>query len=62
MLGCVQNEARYFVKPDGIYNREVLGNMSQVLGGSKSDEVMDYFDRSQLPPYEALDKLFTTAI
>jgi para-nitrobenzyl esterase len=62
MLGCLENEARYFIKPAGTYTREVLRNMAQALCGPKADEVMALLDGARLAPYDALDKLYTTII
>ncbi|HEY0802818.1 MAG TPA: carboxylesterase family protein, partial [Steroidobacteraceae bacterium] len=62
MLGCLENEARYFIKPNGTYSHEVLANMAQALCGPRAGEVMAIFQRSTLSTYEALDQLFTAVI
>jgi para-nitrobenzyl esterase len=62
MLGCLENEARYFIKPSGTYTRDVLENMARQLCGPQAEAVMALFDGSDLTPYEALDKLFTAII
>jgi para-nitrobenzyl esterase len=62
MLGCLENEARYFIKPSGSYTWEIVRNMARALCGPKADQVMAIFDRENLSPYEALDKLFTAVI
>jgi para-nitrobenzyl esterase len=62
MLGCLENEARYFIRPAGTYTREILQNMAEALCGPKAGEVMALLDRAQLSPYDALDRLYTTII
>jgi para-nitrobenzyl esterase len=62
LMGCLENEARYFIRPSGSYSRDILSNMASALGGPKAQEIMESFDRAALPPYEALDKLFTAVI
>lgn len=62
LLGCVENEARYFIKPGGTYSREVLQNMAKGLCGPRADSVLALLDAENLSPYEALDKLYTAAI
>jgi len=62
MLGCLENEARYFIKPGGNYNREGLVRMAHALAGPMADEAIAGFDRAGYDPYGALDKLFTAAI
>jgi len=62
MLGCVENEARYFIKPTGTYNDAILSAMAKALAGPRAGEAVAVLDRSGLTAYEKLDKLFTTAI
>jgi para-nitrobenzyl esterase len=63
MLGCLENEARYFIKPNGTtYTPDLLANMACALCEPKADEILAHFDAEQLAPYDALDKLFTTII
>jgi para-nitrobenzyl esterase len=62
MLGCVENEARYFLQPTGTYPHTVLETMAKVLAGPRADDVIALFARSDATTYEALDQLFTTAI
>jgi para-nitrobenzyl esterase len=62
MLGCVENEARYFIKPGVSYPRIAMENMARALCGPKAADAIALLDSAQLSPYEALDKLFTTAI
>ena len=62
MLGCVENEARYFIKPGGAYTPEVLQNMASALCGSKAERILTLLHAEGLSTYEALDKLYTTII
>jgi para-nitrobenzyl esterase len=62
MLGCLENEARYFIKPGGSYTDDMLENMARALCGPKADEVMALFARQGVSAYEGLDQLFTTVI
>jgi para-nitrobenzyl esterase len=62
LLGCVENEARYFIKPSGTYPEVIVERMARALAGSKADEVLAELHAQSLTTYEALDQLFTTAI
>jgi para-nitrobenzyl esterase len=62
MLGQVENEARYFIKPAGTYTHDTVAHMAAVLGRSRGSDVLALLDRSNRTWYEALDYLFTTAI
>lgn len=63
LMGCVENEARYFLKPGGKYTPELLEKMIRVLCGSEADAVRtEMAEDSGLSLYEKLDKVFTTAI
>jgi para-nitrobenzyl esterase len=62
MLGCVENEARYFIKPGGAYSDEILANMARGLCGAAADTVLGLLEPYRQTPYDALDKLFTTVI
>ncbi|MDX6379139.1 MAG: para-nitrobenzyl esterase [Rubrobacteraceae bacterium] len=62
MLGSVENEARYFIKPTGTYTRDTVVQMARVLSGPRSRDVLALFDRTGGTWYEALDRLITTAI
>lgn len=62
MFGCLENEARYFVKPGGDYPPDLLRNMAEQLCGPRSGELMALFDGSGRSPYESLDELFTAVI
>ena len=62
LMGCVENEARYFIRPGGSYTREVLLNAAKALCGQNADEAIEVFDRAGLAPYPSLDQLLTTVI
>jgi para-nitrobenzyl esterase len=62
MFGCLENEARYFIKPGGSYPPGLLRNMAEQLCGPRNGELMSLFEASGNTPYEALDRLFTTVI
>jgi para-nitrobenzyl esterase len=62
LLGSVANEARYFIKPTGTYTRDTLVQMARVLGGPSSQDALTLCERAGGTWYEALDRLFTTAI
>ncbi len=62
MIGCVENEARYFTRPGGNYTKQGLSAMIQVLCGSQAEAVDSIFEKSDVPLYDRLDKIFTTAI
>jgi para-nitrobenzyl esterase len=62
LLGCVANEARYFVKPGGTYPWEGFERMAQVLAGPRASDVVALLQDSGLSSYEAIDQLFTSAI
>jgi para-nitrobenzyl esterase len=62
LLGQVENEARYFLKPTGTYTRETVAHMANVLGGLHSSAILALLERAGGTWYEALDYLFTTAV
>ena len=62
MFGCLENEARYFIKPGGSYSPDLLRNMAEQLCGPRAADLMALFERSGGTPYESLDQLFTTVI
>lgn len=62
MLGCLENEARYFIKPGGLYSWELVAGMAQALCGPRADEVIALLRDLTDDPYEALDKLYTDVI
>lgn len=62
LIGCVENEARYFIKPNKSYTSETLKNMVQALVGPVSKRVLQILNNDNLTIYESLDKLFSTAV
>lgn len=73
MLGCTQNEARFFVQPTllyahpeldpaAVYTQTTLEHMSKALGGDRSPEILAHFAASGLSAYEALAELITVAV
>lgn len=62
MFGCVQNEARYFIKPTGEYSWDTVENMARALGGENSDAILADLSSRDVTPYEALDEIFSAAI
>jgi para-nitrobenzyl esterase len=73
LFGCTQNEARFFLKPTGlygqpesdpaqIYTHNTLEHMAKALGGKHASDILAYFASTSLTPYEALTELITTAI
>jgi para-nitrobenzyl esterase len=62
MIGCVENEARYFLKPGGAYPPDLLQILSNALCGPRSADIMALFAKTGDEQYESLDKLFSTVI
>ena len=62
MMGCVENEARYFLKPAASYTRAMLEKMAQTLYAPVAAQALDFLESSGLALYDCLDKLFTAAI
>lgn len=62
MFGCVQNEARYFIKPGGEYTWETVENMAKALGGEHTRAILDHLESTGVSAYEALDEIFSAAI
>src|SRR2546423_5272139 len=62
MFGCVENEARYFIKPAGTYEKEGLENMARALCGPRSGDIIALLERSEGSCYESLDRLFSNVI
>lgn len=61
LLGCVQNEARYFIKPGPSYTWEAVERMAGALAGPLREDALDLLHGNWSNPYDALDELFTTA-
>ena len=61
LLGCVENEARYFIRPNLPYPPDALEKMSDSLCGPHSNHVLALL-RAQggLSDYDRMDQLMTT--
>ncbi|MDQ2848373.1 MAG: carboxylesterase family protein [Actinomycetota bacterium] len=73
MLGCTEDESRFFIKPNAVYahpelrpqdvyTQPTLETMARVLGGDAADDILAHFAASGLTPYEALAQLCTSAV
>ena len=62
LLGCVDNEARHFITPEGTYTRAGFDRMARVLAGPRAVDVVALVEHSAKNWYEALDQLITSAI
>ncbi|KAH8553846.1 para-nitrobenzyl esterase [Umbelopsis sp. PMI_123] len=62
LMGCVENEARYFLKPTSTFTQGTLEQVATLLYGSRATEALDFLESTGLTIYERLDKLFTSAI
>jgi para-nitrobenzyl esterase len=62
LLGCVENEARHFIKREGTYTRAGFERMAKALAGPCAADVMALQKHSGQNWYEALDQLVTSAI
>jgi para-nitrobenzyl esterase len=62
LLGCVENEALYFIKPEGTYTCDGFERMATVLAGPRASAVVALLGHTGQNWYEALDQLFTSAI
>jgi para-nitrobenzyl esterase len=62
LLGCVENEARHFIKPEGTYTHEGFERMAKALAGPRASDVVALLGQSGQSWYEALDQLFTSAM
>jgi para-nitrobenzyl esterase len=62
MMGCTENEARYFIKPGVAYPPQALVGMASVLCGPKRDDVLALLASQGGTTYESMDRLFTAAI
>jgi len=61
LLGRLENEARYFIKPGPAYPREALLGMAGVFLGRLAQEGLAALEREGLDTDGALDRLFTAA-
>jgi para-nitrobenzyl esterase len=72
LLGCVENEARYFIRPPGSaprpgppqadYTASLLEGMTRTLCGPSADVVLEHLHDAHDSFYEKLDRVFTSAI
>lgn len=62
MFGCLENEARYFIKPGGDYSFETVSRMARALVGPGADKALHYLTEEYDDPYAMLDRLYSTAI
>jgi para-nitrobenzyl esterase len=73
MLGCTEDEARFFVqptmlyahpevKPEDAYTPETLAEMAAALGGNRADDILAYFAASGASPYVAIAELITAVV
>jgi para-nitrobenzyl esterase len=61
MLGCLENEARYFLRSRDV-DRGMVEQMARALAGSRSADVLTLLSDQKSECYEAMDRLFTAAI
>lgn len=73
MLGCTQDEARFFVqptklyahpevRPEDAYTAETLSRMTAVLAGDRAEDVLGHYATSGMTPYEAIADLITAGV
>lgn len=73
LLGCTQDEARFFVQPtmlyahpemrsEETYTPETLGHMAQAMGGERRDDILEYLAGSGATPYEAIAEVITAGV
>ena len=62
LMGCTENEMRYFIKPGRAYPRLMLMGLTSVLAGRKRREALTVLAKEKLDTYTSLDQVFTTAI
>lgn len=62
MFGCLENEARYFIKPDGAYSWDLVQAMADALCGPRANDAVALLRGRTDDPYAALDALYTDAI
>ena len=63
LLGCVENEARYFLRPNLPYAPETLDIMAHSLCGPHGDRVLAQLrSHAELSPYDCMDKLMTCMV
>ncbi len=73
LLGCTQDEARFFVqptmlyahpemRPEETYTHETLAHMAGAMGGDRKDDILEYFAGSGATPYEAIAEVITAGV
>jgi para-nitrobenzyl esterase len=62
LMGCLENEARYFIKPGGLYDQNGVEVMARALCGSRADEVLRILADGGGSAYDQLDRLFSAVI
>ncbi|WP_432258369.1 carboxylesterase/lipase family protein [Cupriavidus sp. TMH.W2] len=62
LMGCTENETRYFIKPGRAYPKLMLAGMTAVLAGSRRADVAGVLSRKRQSTYDSIDQLFTAAI
>ena len=73
LLGCTQDEARFFVqptmlyahpetRPEDTYTTRTLAHMAQAMGGDRKNEILDYFAGSGATAYEAIAEVITAGV
>lgn len=62
LMGCTENEARYFLRPQMTFPPQALQNMIRVLGAAHHHQVERLLPVGERTVYERLDELFTTAL
>jgi para-nitrobenzyl esterase len=62
LMGCVENEARYFFKPGANLPPPAFEQIAAMLCGPKKEEALAWLETAAPTPYERLDTLFTTAV
>jgi para-nitrobenzyl esterase len=62
LVGTVENEARYFIRPGGHYDWAVVENMAAAFTHGHSTDAVGLLHQSTDDPDAALDILFTTAV
>lgn len=63
MLGCVENEARYFIRPNVPYPPDALEKTSNSLCGPYGKQVLTLLrSQADISEYERMDKLMTTLV
>lgn len=73
LLGCTQDEARFFVqptmlyahpemRPEDTYTAETLAHMAKAMGGDREDDILEHFARSGATPYEAIAEVITAGV